>query len=148
MEMIAMRTHVDTSYAKAASEMRKVQKSLLEQTEEVEEWRPIEGTNGRYEVSNLGRVRYWRIIEGSVTRRNTGYHMIQMAVDGERRYAMAHRLVAEAFIGPRPTPEHVVNHLDCNRYNNNVKNLEWCTLRENQQHARRMKRFKVTPWQP
>lgn len=52
-----------------------------------------------------------------------------------------HRLVAEYFI-PNPLNKKVVNHLDCNKQNNHVLNLEWCTYKENNDYAESLGRVK------
>ena len=55
-----------------------------------------------------------------------GYMLVDMRKNKKRYIKCVHRLVAEAFIdNPNNLPE--VNHIDCNRANNNVNNLEWCT---------------------
>ena len=54
-------------------------------------------------------------------------------------HRQVHRLVAEAFI-PNPENKATVNHIDCNRHNNNVKNLEWATYRENNDYALKVMR--------
>lgn len=109
----------------------------------VEQWRPIAGWEGLYEVSSLGRVRSFvryydiinkrgipmhfkrggKVIKGKVM--PNGYIMVRLHKDGEETNALAHRLVAQAFI---PNPENLpeVNHKDRNTANNNVSNLEWC----------------------
>lgn len=70
--------------------------------------------------------------EMSYTLNNRGY----LSVVVRRKTHMLHRLVAQAFI-PNPGGKPFVNHIDGNKLNNHVDNLEWCTIAENNQHARR-----------
>ena len=92
------------------------------------------------EVSTLGRVRTLdkavpcrgngtRLVKGRVLKQrgtNNGYLQVHFKVDGKDVHKYVHRLVAQTFIlNPNNFPE--VNHLDCNRKNNNVSNLEWCS---------------------
>lgn len=114
---------------------------------DIEEWRPIRGYEGYYEVSNLGRVRSLprEIVRttGAVERRagrvmkqhtaGKGYLFISLRRHGIKEQRYAHRVVAEAFI-PGDTSLHV-NHLDCNKTNNRADNLEWATPKANSQHA-------------
>lgn len=105
-----------------------------------EEWRPVAETNGRYEVSNLGRVRSTYFKNGSTefstlrllspTDNGHGYKIVSMIIDGKRRNRYVHRLVAEAFI-PNPDNLPVIDHIDCNKSNNNVDNLRWYTQLDN-----------------
>lgn len=65
--------------------------------------------------------------------------------DGKRRDFYVHRLVAKAFL-PNPENKPVINHKDCNRTNNSVSNLEWCTIKENTAYSEthgNMKRDKL-----
>lgn len=111
-----------------------------------EVWKPIEGFEGLYEVSNFGRVksltRYKKIIKPLVT--NVGYYQYQLWHKGVCRVASAHRLVAQAFI-PNPEGKPIVNHIDENKLNNSVENLEWVTHVENCRYGtaieRRTKHF-------
>src|SRR3972149_1183846 len=95
-----------------------------------EEWRPVVGWEGWYEVSNLGRVR--RIKEAAGTRRG---HILRWAVGGKPPYPRVflcregkvltkrvHRLVAEAFLGPCPEGQEV-NHKDGDKANPRASNL-------------------------
>lgn len=98
----------------------------------MEEWRRIEGWP--YEVSNLGRVR--RV--GPVLTNQIdagGYAMVNLSAGGRRWRVGVHRLVAAAFLGPPPTEEHQVNHLDGQKDNPSAENLQWVTPRENVEHA-------------
>ena len=83
----------------------------------------------KYQISNLGNFKKGnKKINGWV--QNTGYRTISI---GNKKYSI-HRLVAEAFI-PKPDNLQQVNHKDGNKLNNKVENLEWCTPKENMQHA-------------
>lgn len=102
-----------------------------------EEWRPVVGYEGRYEVSNLGRVRSLGIRRGGgiwllrPVRTTGGYLRVTLyAPEGTRRNHWVHILVALAFIGPRP-PGHEVRHLDGNPTNAVSTNLAYGTAKEN-----------------
>jgi len=92
----------------------------------------ISGYGGRYAVSEDGGV-YSCGKELSQSIHNQ-YLMVAFYVDGKRIKKRVHRLVAEAFI-PNPENKPQVNHLDGNKLNNHVSNLEWATAKENVQHA-------------
>lgn len=103
----------------------------------MEIWRPAIDTNYRYEVSNLGNVRNLkseRILKP--VSNACGYLSVRVHL-GDRfktRSFLIHRLVAIAFI-PNPEWKTEVNHIDGNKRNNRVENLEWCTKSENEKHA-------------
>lgn len=90
--------------------------------------------NGKYEISNLGRLKATgkqkKIVKLFTSSR--GYY--RYSVFSLRKNFTIHRLVAEAFI-PNPNKCPQVNHKDGNKLNNNVSNLEWCTQSENMTHA-------------
>lgn len=96
-------------------------------------WKPINGYNGRYEVSNLGRVRSFArkdcILLTADCHKN-GYLFVKLTMNGKSKSQSIHRLVASAFI-PNPNGFPQVNHKDENRQNNSVINLEWCTAKYN-----------------
>lgn len=105
-----------------------------------EVWKVIEGTGGRYEVSNTGKIRslnYNKTGEVKELKQKIdkyGYCTVILHIDKKQKYPTVHRLVAKAFISnPNNLPQ--VNHRDGNKQNNNVENLEWCTSSENVQHA-------------
>lgn len=99
-----------------------------------EEWRDISAFDD-YQVSSHGRVRNKR--SGRVKRvciRGNGYPYAHFTVQGKQYLKSVHRLVAEAFI-PNPEGKPCVNHIDGDKTNCHVSNLEWATYRENSQHA-------------
>lgn len=111
-----------------------------------EEWRPVVGYEGIYEVSNLGRVKRILCCQGTksgilsqgvrVHRYSTGiarYNHVVLSYKGNTETKSVHRLVAEAFI-PNPEGKRTVNHKDGNGENNVVSNLEWATQREQELH--------------
>ena len=107
--------------------------------EPIEEWRPVVGWEGLYEVSSMGRVRTLhrrfaapRIRRHCITRQ--GYHQVYL-VDGTRRKPLCvHRVVAAAFIGPCPDGV-CVNHKNGLKDDNRFDNLEYVTPGDNNRHA-------------
>mgnify|MGYP003296731839 CR=1 FL=1 len=99
-------------------------------------WKPIRDFEELYEVSNLGRVRSLRrnIIMKLRTRENDGYVTCTLSNDGKVRGKLVHRLVAEAFI-PNHKNKPEVNHIDGDKQNNSITNLQWVTASENQNHS-------------
>lgn len=107
----------------------------------MEEWREIPSLEGYY-ASNSGRIkstrqRRFQNIGEHILVQNTnhkGYKRVRVMQDGKAKTMHVHRLVAEAFI-PNPENKPQVNHIDFNRKNNSVNNLEWVTGRENCSHS-------------
>lgn len=116
-------------------------------TEEI--WLDIEGYEGLYQVSDMGRVKSLertcnakgeskrtvkeRILKLASDR--NGYKWVMLTdAQSNRSYHFVHRLVAAAFI-PNPYDKPEVNHIDEDKANNNVVNLEWCTRKENMNHG-------------
>ena len=64
-----------------------------------------------------------------------GYWYCHLSISGKRKTVKAHVLVAQMFIGERPSPKHQINHIDGNKDNNHVSNLEYCTPSENIRHS-------------
>lgn len=105
-----------------------------------EQWVDIAGYRGLYQISNDGHIEScrqgrWKRMCFTLTR--DGYLRVSLRLDGGRKTYCVHRLVAEAFIGPAPD-NYETNHLDGNKLNNAVENLEWVTHTENLAHAERL----------
>ena len=102
-------------------------------------WKDIPGFEGRYQVSSLGRVKTLRFrgwahlgerIMGLTVCKSSGYQVVKLC----RRKYQVHQLVAWTFLGEQGGLD--VNHLDGNRGNNVLGNLEYCTRRQNILHSR------------
>ena len=107
-------------------------------------WKDIEGYEGRYQVSNLGRVK--RVTTGRILKggKNTcGYLKVQLYKNGSKSDKTIHRLVAQAFI-PNPENKLEINHIDEYKTNNVVSNIEWATRKENINHGTRNERVSKT----
>lgn len=111
---------------------------------DVETWKDIRGFEGLYQISSLGRVkslekfdsrgRKWeeRILKSGIN--SHGYLVVILYKNGIRKNFKNHRLTAIAFI-PNPNNLPEVNHLDENKTNSNVDNLEWCTGKYNMNYG-------------
>ena len=104
-----------------------------------EEWCDIKDYEGLYQVSNYGRIKSFRANKGnkiniSRLRTNGKYYIVDLCMKSKINRYYIHRLVAQAFI-PNPENKETVNHINCNKLDNRLFNLEWNTRKENQQHA-------------
>lgn len=103
----------------------------------MEIWRLIKFAPN-YEISSNGSVR--NIKTGKILKvatNNHGYHLVCLSYKNKKRTAYIHRLIAEAFIDTDlDTRTSIVNHIDGNRSNNTIKNLEWTTYAENVYHGK------------
>lgn len=114
-------------------------------------FRDISGYEGLYQVSNFGNVKrleYQRYNKMTKTYskykehnlklllNNNGYKIVNLCKNGITKLTLVHRLVAQAFI-KNTNNYNCINHIDGNKTNNNIENLEWCTYKENIQHAYR-----------
>lgn len=120
-------------------------------------WKTIKGYEGYYEVSDAGEVRSLdryvenasgmhkgmrRLLKGKDMKqsesvgsgRNSGYLVVNLRKNHTSKVATIHKLVADAFI-PNPLCLPTINHIDGNKHNNRVSNLEWVSYSENNQHA-------------
>lgn len=112
----------------------------------MEMWKDIEGFEGLYQVSNLGRVKslsrkcgtcYKKESIRKLSNSKDGYLKIRLVGKGKDITTRVHRLVATAFI-PNLNNKDTVNHIDGNKHNNAVSNLEWATRTEQLKHAYRL----------
>ena len=109
-------------------------------------WKDIKGYEGLYQVSNMGRVKSFNykntgkegILNGSKNKR--GYKIVHLCKNGKANHYLVHRLVAIVFI-PNPNNYPEVNHIDENKTNNYVDNLEWCDGKYNLNYGTRNKRI-------
>lgn len=112
-------------------------------------WRDITGYEGRYQISDFGRVKSLErtFIDRAGHKRHTKERILKLCTDrygylyvllyygsGMRKRFLVHRLVCEAF-HDNSENKPCVNHIDENKTNNTANNLEWCTVAENNRHG-------------
>ena len=101
-----------------------------------EQWRDIDGYEGAYQVSDLGRVRSLkfgkvRVLKQRKNNRNDGYLQVDLCKDGKVKRFLVHRLVASAFIPNDDKTKTQINHRNECKTENKVSNLEWCSAQYN-----------------
>lgn len=99
-----------------------------------EHWKDIEGYDGMYQVSDLGRVRSkkygrWKVLKNGTT--GSGYLTVCLFKDNKVKGLLVHRLVASAFIPNSDETKTIINHRNEDKTDNSVENLEWCDYRYN-----------------
>lgn len=122
-------------------------------------WKDIIGYEGYYQISNQNRV---KSLSRSVRKNDsytpyiipekimacaigsTGYYMVVLEKNKVKKLWKVHRLIAIHFI-PNPNNKPNINHIDANRRNNRIENLEWCTQSENIKHAYNIGTMVVKP---
>lgn len=110
-------------------------------------WKDVKGFEGLYRVSNTGKVLSLprNGTNGGIRKQSIdkdGYKQIILFKDNKKYYKRVHRLVAEAFI-PNLKEKPEINHLNNNRKDNRVENLEWCTNKENLEYSHKQKRQRI-----
>lgn len=129
----------------------------------IEEWRDVIGYEGLYQVSNFGNVKSLdRLIIAPQGKRkvtgvalkpcisNKGYFMVSLFKDNKGSTKTIHSLVAKHFIDNHNNYSDI-NHIDCNKLNNDTDNLEYCSHKNNMEHASRHgimgKRNRLEQWE-
>lgn len=126
----------------------------------MENWKPVFGYEGLYEVSDRGRVRSVECIVQSSSRnggqrrrpskilkqnrKRNGYLTVDLCKGGKVRTTLVHRIVATAFC-LQEEGQSQVNHINMDRQDNRASNLEWCTGLENVHHSRQNREFSPHP---
>lgn len=116
-----------------------------------EVWRDVDGYDGMYQVSDLGRVRSLKFGKVRVLRPGKGrggYLIVDLSKENKKKTVKVHRLVAQAFIPNDDESKTIINHRNSIRDCNRVSNLEWCDSKYNNtyndiHHRRKTKRRKV-----
>ena len=96
-------------------------------------WKDVVGYENLYQVSNFGNVKRKGKTKNLCKSKNN-YYGVKLCKNNIKKYMSIHRLVASAFI-PNPKSLPQVNHIDGNKFNNYVNNLEWVSQSDNEKHA-------------
>lgn len=108
-------------------------------------WKDIKGYEGLYQISDQGEVR--RLLKDGKTRllrpRSGTYYTVALSKNNRPKTFNVHRLVAENFLEEQMYKREV-NHIDGDKHNNKIENLEWVTPKENLVHA--MEKLNHYPW--
>ena len=120
-------------------------------------WKDIPEYEGLYHASNLGNIRVLnRVVNSGIKNNNTvirkgkllkqrinqGYYEVALSKNSKKRFLKVHRLIAITFI-PNLNNFPSINHKDENKLNNNVNNLEWCSVKYNCNYGTRNKRISL-----
>ena len=113
-------------------------------------WKPIKNYENLYEISNTGKIKSLlykhrktpKIMKPTIN--SSGYFKVELYKNGKSKIFYIHRLVAESFIKNQNNYP-CINHIDCDKTNNNVSNLEWVTYEQNTKHALKNGLFTPAP---
>lgn len=108
----------------------------------MEIWKDVVGYEGLYQVSNLGRVKSLYFNKSKILKISigtSGYSFVNLYKDKKPYPSMIHRLVYEAFYGVRSCRRMVIDHIDNNKQNNVLENLQYITNRENSSRGKKSK---------
>lgn len=128
--------------------MEEIYKNLSLEDLPGEIWKDVKGYEDSYQVSNMGRVKskarnilnsiyVYNHIKEKILRqymKNTGYLAVSFSKKSQIKQLTVHELVGKTFI-ENPANKPQINHIDCNKLNNNVGNLEWNSAYENVRHS-------------
>ncbi len=117
----------------------------------MEIWKDVIGYEGFYQVSNFGNVKRVGSFRGvnkaylndyylNPRDNGKGYLRIKLTVNNKSKRVMLHRIIAEAFIN-NPKNKKVINHINCDKKDNRIENLEWCSQSENVLHSVKLGRW-------
>lgn len=110
-------------------------------------WKPVDGFDGKLEVSDRGRARRRlptnSIVMYGLSPKSSGYVAFEVRLRGTDKYVLLHRAVLLAFVGPCPKGFQC-DHINGNKQDNRLENLEWVTCKEN--NRRKNIRHAGAPW--
>ncbi len=89
----------------------------------------------KYEVSNLGKIRNSETKKVLINRLKGNYYQVGIRFNNKRNWISVHRLILSTFAPISNISKLCVNHKNCNKLDNNLENLEWCSYQENMNHA-------------
>lgn len=119
----------------------------MQSNQQTEIWKDVVGYEGHYQVSNLGRIRSLFFNKSARDDpyimnphiQKNGYVYVRLYKNKSYRSVRLHRIVATAFI-PNPNNYPIINHIDEDKANNMVENLEWCTHKYNSNYGNRIEK--------
>lgn len=101
-------------------------------------WKDIPDYEGHYQISNFGRVKSLKFNKNKIIiprKTKNGYFDINLCKNNYIKNYKIHRLLMLTFKSDNYFDEAIINHIDGNKLNNNLDNLEWCTYQENSKHS-------------
>lgn len=108
-------------------------------TQDNEVWKTIQINNNSFTVSNKGRVKTRKGVVSHGSLENSGYYRVKSVENGVQERVSVHVLVAKAFLPNDNVSYNIVNHIDSDKTNNHLENLEWCNQSQNMLHHKSSK---------